>query len=81
MQTGIGDHVLNRFSRIVLVVRPIIMMVVRVSRPMQHGVSQILHLSECPARRRHGHGLPKQREQNEDGGNPATHGRQFIGSA
>ena len=81
MQTGIGNDVLHRLSGFVLVVRPIIMMMVRLARPMQRGVSQVLHLSERPARRRHGHGLPKQHEQNEDGGDPAMHDRQFIGSA
>lgn len=59
MQTGIGDNVLHRFGRVVLVVRPIIMMMVRLFRPMQHGVHHVLRLTKRPARRRHGHGLPK----------------------
>ena len=81
MQTGIRDDMLHRFRGVVLVVRPIFVMMVRIFRPMQRGVRQILHLSECPSRCCDGHGLPQQREQQEDGGGTAMHSREFIGSA
>lgn len=80
MQTGIGDNVLHRFSGVILVVGPILVMMVRIFRPMQRGVRQILHLSERPSRCRDGHGLPQQSEKEEDGGDPAMHGRKCIGS-
>lgn len=81
MHTGIGNDVLHRFSRVVLVVRPILVMMVPFFGPMQHGMRQTLRLGERPTRCRHGHGLPQHGEQDKDGGGSAMHGRQCNGTA
>lgn len=51
----------------------VIVVMMRLALPVEHGVSNLFHLCKCSGLARNGKSLPERREQQKDEGKPAAH--------
>lgn len=69
----VNDHVLDRFLRVVQVVRPITVVVVVFALPVQRCMRQVDQGVHRRANARQRYGLPEHAEQDEEDDSSATH--------